>query len=579
MGQIIGIDLGTTHSLCAAFTDGTPRLIPNALGRSLTPSAVAVLEDGQVVVGENALEIAVLDPRRAATRFKRVMGTDQTFDVGARPFSAPELSSIVLRALKRDAEIDLGHRVDEAVITVPAYFNELQREATRVAGEMAGLVVRRILNEPTAAALTYGLIDRQADKRLLVFDLGGGTFDVTLMEVFEGTLEIVATAGESHLGGEDFTDRISSWMLGEHGLALEQVEMFAPKRAARLRFLAEQAKRRLGSADSIDLILPHEDGTIDDRCPTSALTNPRFLELCQPLVDRLRTPLEKVLRDGRVDAREVDEVILAGGATRMPVARQLVMDLFGRDPLCSEDPDEVVARGAAVQAALILDDAAVEDVVMTDVCPFTLGIAITKDIQGQLRDGYYLPIIHRNTTIPVAKEEIVQTLNANQSQIRIRVFQGEARKVEGNTELGELEVRGIPPGPAGQSVAVRFTYDLNGLLEVEARIEATGEKHSTVFTHRAKNLSKDDVRRAVAAMQTLKFFPREDVRHQRLLLFAERVVGEVPSFHREQLEQAVDAFESALHGNDPGPFESARARLLEILSALDHPFDDDEAGG
>jgi molecular chaperone HscC len=572
MGRIVGIDLGTTNSLCAVFEDGSPRLLPNALGEVLTPSVVGVLEDGSVVVGKVAQELGVGAPERVAASFKRWMGTDRELVLAGRGFSPQELSSLVLRALKRDAETALGEEVSEAVITVPAYFNEHQRAATRMAGELAGFRVRRILNEPTAAALAYGLLEGGGNRSLLVFDLGGGTFDVTVMEVFEGTFEIRATAGESQLGGEDFTALVVAWVLEQAGLHYERVEVAEPLRLARLRLLAESAKRRLGIEPEIEIALPRVDGTLDESCPRHRLLASELPRRAERLLERLRLPLARALRDARLAASGIDEVLLAGGATRMPWVQELVREHFGREPRCTLDPDLVVARGAAIQAALIASDAAVEDLVLTDVCPFTLGVEVLKQFGSVQRAGYYLPVIHRNTTIPVAKEEFVSTVEPNQRQVTVRVFQGESRRVEENLLLGTLEVRGIPPGPSGQSIAIRFSYDINGLLEVEARIERTGQKFSALFTQNVKNLSKDELARAAAKLQRLKFFPREDERNQHLLRFAERVVGQVGTFQRTALDEAIDAYETALHDTDRAHFEAARSHLLQVLAHFDHPF-------
>ncbi|MFT7670768.1 MAG: molecular chaperone HscC, partial [Planctomycetota bacterium] len=388
---LIGIDLGTTNSLCAIFVDGEAQLVPNAHGSFMTPSCVGMLEDGSMIVGDAAKELAVTRPERTAMQFKRWMGTDKDTLVGDKSFTAQDLSSLVLRSLCADAEARLGHKVTRAVISVPAYFNEHQREATRMAAELAGLEAQRIINEPTAAALTYGLVDKDQDKKILVLDLGGGTFDVTLMEVFEGTLEIVSTAGESHLGGEDFTERIVSWCLGRAGRVLEVAELQEPLRVARLRQQAEHAKRKLGTHDEVSLRLPSLDGTLSEESESFVLRSSEFAVLVEPLLLRLEKPLERVLRDGRSTPADVDEVILVGGATRMPQIGKFVHAWFEREPRCSLNPDEVVAQGAAIQAALIADDRSVEDLVMTDVCPFTMGVEITKEFGNMVRDGYFLP--------------------------------------------------------------------------------------------------------------------------------------------------------------------------------------------
>lgn len=573
---ILGIDLGTTHSLCAVFRAGKAELIPNAFGHLLTPSVVGVLEDGQVIVGRAALELGVTQPELVTRAFKRVMGSEAAIELGSRTLSPPELSSLVLRSLKADAEQHLGCEVREAVITVPAYFNDHQRQATKVAGELAGLAVRRILNEPTAAALAYGYQEPEAEKRLLVFDLGGGTFDVTLMSVFEGALEITSTAGEGQLGGEDFTARLTSWALRQQGLNLELVELTEPLRAARLLVEAEKVKRRLSEEPTVTLRIPEADGRFSDDPPTIEVERGAFAEAAKSLLTRLEGPLARALRDGDCEPSDVDEVILVGGATRMPLVIDFVRETLGKEPRIELDPDQVVAMGAAIQAALIEDDAAVEDLVLTDVCPFTLGVAITKQIGNQYRPGYYLPILHRNTTIPVSREESVATVTPNQQEVVVRVYQGESRRVEDNLLLGELKVEGIPPGPPGQQVLLRFTYDLNGILEVEALLPATGQVFQTVITKHVRGLTPDDIERSVAAMQELKFYPRDQLANRELLHFASRIVGEVATFHREALEEAVDFYEHSLHAGQPELFERARQELLLALTGLGFPYSEPE---
>lgn len=565
---LIGIDLGTTHSLCALFEGGQPKLIPNAHGQVLTPSVVARLDSGELVVGQAALDWQVLHPESAVSQFKRWMGEDRQVPLGPQTFSPAELSSLVLRALRQDAEAYLGEPVEQAVITVPAYFNEHQRLATRTAGELAGLTVRRIVNEPTAAALSYGFHRAQSVENLLIFDLGGGTFDVTVMEIFEGTLEIRSTAGESHLGGEDFTDRLLHWALQQSGQQLEHAQMATPKLVARLREEAEQAKRALSAGQTARLRLPEAEGQVPPGAPELTLDHAQFASLAEPLTARLQRPTERALRDAQMTWKDIDDVILVGGATRMPLIPHLLADWSGRPPQDKVDPDQVVALGAAVQAALIQDDRAVEDMVMTDVCPFTLGVQISKVFGGRHVSGYFLPVIHRNTTIPVSRQESVATLQANQTEVSLEVYQGESRKVEENLKLGELKVTGIPPGPAGQEVLVRFTYDLSGLLEVEAIVPATEERFETLLTHNVAGLSQEEIRLAQKKMQAVKFYPRDDLENRRLLHFASKLVGEIAPSQRSALEEVIDHFEASMESQDPKLFEHARQQLLLALSAL-----------
>ncbi|MFN9414596.1 MAG: Hsp70 family protein [Pirellula sp.] len=570
--MIVGIDLGTTNSLCAIFQDGKPQLIPNAHGGFLTPSVVAILQDGSVLIGDAAKEMRVTQPDRCASRFKRLMGSEEKIEIAGKQFTAPQLSSLVLRSLKTDAEHFFGETVDEAVITVPAYFNDNQRRATKLAGEMAGFQVRRIVNEPTAAALTYGFHDRNAEKHLMVIDLGGGTFDVTIMEVFEGALEIVATSGESMLGGEDFTDRLVSHVLQTVGKQLESAEMRQPLLVSRLRQACEQAKIGLARNEAIEIRIPTEDGLFDDAQVLFQLRSTAFLEMMEPLLARLLGPIQRALRDSERSIDDIDEVIFVGGATRMPCLSDFLSHRLGVRPRADFNPDEVVALGAAVQAALISEDRAVDDMVMTDVCPHTLGVEIMKELGGQRVEGYFSPVIHRNTTIPVSKEGMFSTVEPNQYSLELRVFQGEGRKVKDNLLLGTLHVTGIPPGPAGSPIAVRFTYDTNGILEVEAIVPSSGKRFSTVLAPASTGLTKKEIDKAVREMQQFKFYPRDEVENQRLLLFCERIVGEVSPFQRQELEAAIDVWEQALSSGDREFFESTKSGLLVMLSSLGFPF-------
>ena len=566
--QVIGIDLGTTNSLCAVFREGKPELVPNAVGEFLTPSVVGVLDDGQIVVGNAAAEFRVTSPERTVSCFKRWIGTGHEVKLADHRFNSSELSSFVLRALREDAEKFLGHPIHDAVITVPAYFNDKQRKDTQLAGKLAGLNVRRIINEPTAAALTYGFHDRQAEKTLIVIDLGGGTFDVTVMQVFEGTLEIVATAGESQLGGEDFTTRLVAWTLRKRDLQLEPTEVKYPLFVSRLKHECEVAKCRLASQSTADIRIPSLNGLFSDKPDLVQLSRNDTAEIFAPLLARLTQPISRAIRDSRLAVGDIDEVILVGGATRCSEVRNCVAEMFRTKPHSEFDPDQVVALGASIQAALIENDEAVEDMVMTDVCPFTLGVEVVKDVGRRQVGGYYCPVISRNTTIPVSREEILSTISPNQRIVQLKVYQGESRKVENNLLLGELNVEGIPPGPAGKEVHVRFTYDVNGILEVEAYVPETGKKSTIVLTNHSKGLSQREIDQAVKRMQEIKFYPREDVANQRILKFAERVVGEVSPFQRSSLEGAIDQYEGALEMGDRQLFFDARDHLLLVLSQL-----------
>lgn len=569
MSTIVGIDLGTTNSLVAHLTDDGPKIIPNALSEPLTPSIVGMDETDTLLVGAAARELQVLQPEKCTGLFKRLMGTDESVKIGKRSFLPEELSSLVLRSLKSDAEAYLGHPVHRAVITVPAYFNDQQRKATIAAGRIAGFQVDRIVNEPTAAAMAYGFHESREQKRLLIFDLGGGTFDVSLVEMFEGILEVRASSGQSFLGGEDFTRAIAARVLEMHDYPFEKTELTHPRLVARMLQQCEVAKRRLSSADFVEIRIPDTKGELSDKC--SRVTREQFDTWTRPLIERMSGPVSRVLGDAKVRRSEVDEVILVGGATRMPSVVAFVHELLGKIPRSRLDPDQVVALGAAVHAGLIANDRSVEDFVVTDVAPFTLGIETAKEMGFDYKTGFFLPIIHRNTTIPTSMVQRVSTIYANQTKMDVKLFQGDSRHVEKNLFIGEFTLSGIPRGPAGQMVDVRFTYDLNGVLEVEATVVETGHSATHVVTRYARGLSQAQINTAISAMQKLKVHPREEVRNQYIIKRAERLICELNFELRRDLEMLLDGLENALEVRDP----NVTARFQNMIEEFFERFDSD----
>jgi molecular chaperone HscC len=577
MDPVIGIDLGTTNSAAAFLGSDGPELIPNALGGRLTPSVVGVDESGTVLVGIAAKEWQVLRPELCTSLFKRYMGTDRKVALASRSFTPEELSGLVLRSLKADADVFFGKPVTRAVITVPAYFNDRQRKATIAAGKIAGLHVERILNEPTAAAIAYGFHDAGQDKKILVFDLGGGTFDVSIVELFEGTLEVKASAGESALGGEDFTRAMAARILESQGQGFERTEARAPKKVSRLIQQCERAKCLLSRAASAMVRVPNDDGEFPTSATETQVTREQLEKWVAPMLARIELPIRRVLGDAKLTRDQLDEVILVGGATRMPLVVQRVTEFLGKDPRRRLNPDEVVALGAAVQAGLVGKAAAVDDLVVTDVAPFTLGVAITKQFGSDLRDGYFDPVIERNTTIPVSRMKRYSTLVPNQTSIVLRIFQGESRRTEDNLLLGEFEVRGIPIGPAGQSVDVRFTYDLNGVLEVEATVIATKKTTTLVIARHAHGMSDDQIKQAVREMGKLKTHPRDEETNRFLLLRAERLYKELPVELRQSLGMILDGFEFALEAREASAIARYREELEQFLTLHDPSLD--EPGG
>ncbi len=569
MSKIIGIDLGTTNSAAAYLDDAGPRLIPNAVGETLTPSIVGLDDDGKLLVGRAARELQVLRPERCACLFKRHMGSDWTAELGGRKFGPEELSSLVLRSLKSDAEAHFSEPVTRAVITVPAYFNDQQRKATLNAGRIAGLKVERIFNEPTAAALAYGFHEAREDKVLLILDLGGGTFDVSIVELFEGTLEVRASSGESFLGGEDFTRAFAARVLDGQGYAFERAEMEAPRLVSRLIQQCEVAKCRLSRQETASVRIPNRQGEFVAEAPPVTVTREQLELWTGHILARIELPIRRVLGDAKLRREDVDEVILVGGATRMPLVIDRVTKLLGKAPQRRINPDEVVALGAAVQAGLFAQAEGVKDLVVTDVAPFTLGIEITKQFGHERRPGYFLPIIQRNTTIPVSRVESVSTLEPNQACIVVRVYQGEGRRVEDNLLLGEFEVAGIPRGPVGQQVDIRFTYDLNGVLEVEATIVETRVRVSHVIARHAKGLTPEQIQQAVRAMEKLKTHPRDEAANRLLLRRAERAYQELSLEARDLLSQLLDGFEAAMGMQDAEAVERHRQALEQFLDRHD----------
>ncbi|MCE9544890.1 MAG: Hsp70 family protein [Planctomycetia bacterium] len=580
--MILGIDLGTTNSVAAVIRDNGPELIPNALGESLTPSIVGIDDGGEILVGRAAREMQVLHPDRCMSLFKRHMGSDWSMEVAGRTYTPEMLSSLVLRSLREDAEALLGTEVRRAVISVPAYFNDLQRKATIKAGQLAGLTVERIINEPTAAAIAYGLHEAGESKIVAVIDLGGGTFDVSIVEMFDGTVEVRASSGECFLGGEDFTRTLAARVLESCGELFERAELSMPLLVSRLTQQCERAKWLLSRDESTMIVIPDRQGNLPPDARQVKVERQQFQQWTDHVLARVEMPIRRCLGDAGLTRSDISEVILVGGATRMPAVAERVTKLLGRIPHSRLNPDEVVAIGAAVQAGLIARHESLEDLVVTDVCPFTLGIETSKRIGLEHRSGYFLPIVNRNSTLPISRVDRVFTLAPNQEEIIVRVFQGENRRTENNLLLGEFAVKGIPRGPAGEGIDVRLSYDLNGVLEVEATIVATQKKAGLVITRHTKGLSAAQVAEAVALMQALKHHPREDAGNRFLLKRAERVYQELPLMQRETLGELLDAFEGALQSQEGALIELHRAPLSEFLDRVEKwtsgDADDDPLG-
>ncbi|WP_116809174.1 Hsp70 family protein [Steroidobacter cummioxidans] len=564
--MLVGIDLGTTNSLIGAWVDDKPHLIPNALGTVLTPSVVGLDDAGGLLVGAAAKDRLISHPHVTAAGFKRYMGTQYEVQLGTRRFRAEELSALVLRSLKEDAEAFLGAPVTEAVITVPAYFNDTQRKATLAAGKLAGLHVERLLNEPTAAALAHGLANKHAETKYLVFDLGGGTFDVSIVELFDGVIEVHASSGDNFLGGDDFRDQLVKLFLAEHATALK-IDPLKPPQALleRTSRQAELAKRKLSNAQAAQMCVTWEEQEL--RWDIAAA---EFERHCEALLNRLSRPIQQALRDARLRTGQLDEVVLVGGATRMPMIRKLVTKLFGRFPVVDINPDEAVAQGAAIQAALKARNSALNDVVMTDVCPYSMGVEIARQVgEQQFEQGLYAPILERNSHIPISREERFNTLQDDQTMINLRVFQGENPLVKNNILLGEINVK-VPKGPAReQCVDVRFTYDLDGLLEVEVTVVATGHKQRLVIEGNPGVLSKEEIDRRFAELAKLKLHPRNDLLNKQVLARAERAYEESLGAAREAISSRLVHFQNTLSRQERREIARVREEFEAFLNQLE----------
>lgn len=563
--MIIGIDLGTTNSLVAVWQDGKPVIIPNVLGHVMTPSVVAIDKKKEIVVGLAAREMLFTDPSCAISTFKRYMGTNKDFNLGKKSFRAEELSSLVLRSLKADAEAYLGEAVTEAVITVPAYFSDSQRKATKIAGQMAGLKVERLLNEPTAAALAYGLHRKDVESKFLVFDLGGGTFDISVLELFDNIMEVRASAGDNYLGGEDWIDLLVKQFMKSVGEAAG-IKSYHSEVISKLRNQAELVKRNLSQEPSAEMVFNWKKKRL-----TWQIDADEFEKMSAELLKRIRTPIERALRDARIRPIDLDEIVLVGGATRKPMIRKLVARLFGRLPSSHLDPDQVVALGAAVQAGLKARDSALKEVVVTDVCPFTMGIEVSKSmLSGKQQTGFYQPIIERNSVIPISREETFYPTENFQQAVSIKIFQGESPMVKDNIYLENIVLPLSGNVAEEEAFDVRFTYDINGLLEVEATVQSTGTKKSLIIEENPGTLSESEIKGRLKALAKLKIHPRDKTENKAILARAERIYEENIGDIRRYIEQCIHEYLKVLEKQDVSEAEAARQKFVTILDEIDN---------
>ena len=557
---ILGIDLGTTNSASAVWRDDKVELIPNSSGELLTPSAIFIDSDNTIHVGQVARERSVTHPKQTAQVFKRYMGSDKKIKLNGKNYTAVELSSFVLSKLKQDAEEHLGEVITQAVISVPAYFNDTQRKATIQAGEVAGLTVERLVNEPTAAAIAYGLHDKPEHSQFMVLDLGGGTFDVSIMEYFSGVLEVHASCGDNFLGGEDFLDNLVDHYLLQANSSRNQLK---PADLEKIRLKMEWAKREFNTSETVKI-----EPIVDSISEAITITKEQFVSVTQPLLRRIQQPIETTLRDANLRPADLDEIILVGGATRMQSLRSTVAKMFRRLPMANLDPDLVVAMGAGIQAGLKARDKALDDVVLTDVSPYTLGTGIINeaDISGTQGD-LFSPILERNTVIPASRVANYFTVYDNQKQLEFTIYQGESRLVKNNISLGVLNVK-IPKNKKGKEGAeVRFSYDMNGLLEVDIKVISTGETYYKMIQNAPGELSEAALAESRKKLASLKFHPREDDKNQVLIARAERLFESRLSDQRHMIQSSLRYFEEVLEKQDIAAIQEAQ---LEFSDFLDH---------
>ncbi|BAJ35665.1 TPA: molecular chaperone HscC [Salmonella enterica subsp. enterica serovar Typhimurium] len=549
----IGIDLGTTNSLIAVWQDGAAQLIPNKFGEYLTPSIISMDENKQILVGKPAAARKTSHPDKTAALFKRAMGSNTHWHLGEESFNAPELSSLVLRSLKEDVEGYLQQPIKDVVISVPAYFSDEQRKHTRLAAELAGLNAVRLINEPTAAAMAYGLHTQQ-NSRSLVFDLGGGTFDVTVLEYATPIIEVHASAGDNYLGGEDFThllldEVLKRWNLDKSALTDSDL--------AALYACVEAAK--CASSSPLRMSWLYQESVLE-----STFYDDELEALWLPLLNRLRTPIEQALRDSRLKPEQIDSLVLVGGASQMPLVQRIAVRLFGKLPYQSYDPSTIVALGAATQAACRLRHEDVEEVILTDICPYSLGVEVNR--QGV--PGIFSPIIERNTTVPVSKVETYSTMHPEQDSICVRVYQGESHKVKNNILIDSFDVMLKPNGHI-QAIDIRFSYDINGLLEVDVLLE-DGKSESRIISHNATSLTTQQIDASRERLLALKIYPRDMLINRTFKAQLEEQWSRALGDEREMLGEIITDFDAALLSNDMQRVDDVRRRACEYLG-IDEP--------
>ena len=559
----IGIDLGTSNSLVTYWDGNESRVIPNVFGKNLTPSVVGVDDDGNILIGDIAKERLMTHPNLTASVFKRFMGSEKEYELGRYKFSPVDLSAFILKSLKDDAENYLGESCDEAVISVPAYFNNKQRQATLDAATLAGLRVENLISEPTAAAIAYGLHQGEDESTFMVIDLGGGTFDVSILELFDGVMQVLAISGDNFLGGEDFTKVIISDFIRYNNLEGTSI---SEKESLALYKKAENCKKDLSKLEVSSFKIK-----INEEEFSYTLDKNKYSKLCEDIISRMKLPIIRALNDVNITPKDIDSVVLIGGSTKMPIIRNFIGKLLGKIPFTNINPDEAVAIGTAINSALKERHESLSEIILTDVCPYTLGTEVVETIGGTMESGYFMPVIERNTTIPVSRVEKIYTIADNQEEVRINVYQGESRKVSGNLKLGELTVK-MPPGPKGQCLHLRYTYDKNAILEVIVTIEATGETKRLVIENSPGSMSKEEIEERLNLLNDIKIHPRDRSEYRFLLARGERLYEELTGDRRMYIGQVTRDFEEVLDTQIEHRIKKAVVNFNKILNDFEGRF-------
>lgn len=560
---IIGIDLGTTNSLVAIYENGDGRIINNGFGNSYTPSVISLLESDEIVIGKVAKERLISSPTETIEAFKREMGTTREYTIRDKRFTPVELSSLLLKNMVHEAESELNEVVSGVAISVPAYFSNNQRKATVEAASLADINVIGLINEPTAAALAYHLHDTEIDKTICVIDLGGGTFDVSILEIFESSVEVLAIAGDNHLGGIDIDKGIASYLCEKYNL---NYKLLNEKERNKINYVSEQFKKGFDSESFQNFEILFADKTLELN-----MSIKEFKDVCKDILVRLRYPIKKAIMDAKIKTTEIDEIVLVGGSTKMPIVKDFVEKLFQKETLSYLNPEEVVAKGASVYAALRQENKDLSELIMTDVSPFTLGVEVIEEIGYNRKTKIFSPLIERNMTVPISREHIYAAIHPEQKKINIRVYQGEHRNPEDNIYLGNFMYDIVDGSYAESALSVRFTYDRNGILEVETKHLKTGVEKKGVLLN-PNNLSEDDIEVCIDKIRKIKIHPLDSQENVYLISRAEKLFELLAGEQREQVNRQILVFESALSSEDKRKIRQAKKDMEDFLKSYEELY-------